>query len=42
MDALEQKTEKAIHLYESLVKNVNRSFEDKNKEFNQTIITPKF
>lgn len=31
MDALEQKTEKAIHLYESLVKNVNRSFEDNNK-----------
>jgi hypothetical protein len=42
MDALEQKTEKAIHLYESLVKNVNRSFEDKNKEFNQSIIIPNF
>jgi hypothetical protein len=42
MDALEQKTEKAIHLYESLVKNVNRSFEDNNKEFNQSIIIPNF
>jgi len=42
IESLEQKTEKAIHLYESLVKNVNTSFEHKTKEFNQEIIKPLF
>ena len=42
IDALQQKTEKAMLLYKSLTQNVNRSFEDKNKEFNKQILTPKF
>ena len=31
LEALEQKTQKAIDLYENLVKNVNKSFENKQK-----------
>jgi hypothetical protein len=42
LEALEQKTQKAIELYENLVKNVNRSFEISTKEFNKEIIKPKF
>jgi ERCC4-related helicase len=42
LEALEQKTNKAIELYSQLVKNVNESFENKQREFNQTIIKPKF
>jgi ERCC4-related helicase len=42
IESLDQKTNKAIHLYESLVKNVNTSFEHKTKEFNQEIIKPLF
>ncbi len=42
IEALEQKTEKAIQLYENLVKNVNRDFTENKKEFNQKIIKPKF
>ena len=42
LEALQQKTQKAIELYENLTKNVNQSFENKTKEFNQQILTPKF
>jgi superfamily II DNA or RNA helicase len=42
LEALQQKTEKAIQLYESLTKNVNQSFENKVKEFNKEALKPKF
>lgn len=42
LEALQQKTQKAIELYESLTKNVNQTFEDSKKEFNKEIIKPKF
>lgn len=42
LEALEQKTQKAIELHKSLTENVNRSFENKVKEFNKQIITPNF
>jgi len=42
IEALEQKTQKAIDLYEGLVRNVNQSFTDKKKEFNKQIIKPNF
>jgi len=42
MEALQQKTEKAIQLYTNLVENVNRDFTHVNKEFNKQIETPKF
>ena len=42
LEALEQKTKKAIELHKNLTENVNRSFENKVKEFNKQIITPKF
>lgn len=42
IETLQQKTEKAIQLYENLTKNVNRSFEHKTKEFNKEIIKPSF
>ena len=42
LEALEQKTQKAIDLYENLVKNVNSSFAEKRKEFNKEIIKHKF
>jgi RPA family protein len=42
MEALQQKTEKAIQLYQNLVENVNRDFTEKYKEFNKEIITPNF
>jgi len=42
MEALQQKTQKAIDLYENLVKNANRSFTETKKEFNQTITLPEF
>lgn len=42
LDALQQKTKKAIDLYENLTKNVNQSYTEKKKEFNKSIITPKF
>jgi SNF2 family DNA or RNA helicase len=42
LEALEQKTQKAIQLHKNLTENVNRSFENKVKEFNKQIITPKF
>ncbi len=42
LEALDQKTQKAIELYENLTANVNGSFIDTKKEFNKEIITPKF
>jgi len=42
VEALQQKTQKAIELYENLTKNVNSSFEHRVKEFNQEIIKPSF
>jgi len=42
IEALQQKTAKAIELYKNLTENVNRSFENKVKEFNKEIIKPKF
>jgi hypothetical protein len=42
LEALQQKTQKAIELHKSLTENVNRSFENKVKEFNKEILKPKF
>jgi len=42
MEALQQKTQKAIQLYDNLVKNANRDFTQLTKEFNQEVILPKF
>jgi len=42
IEALQQKTKKAIELHENLTKNVNSSFIHKVKEFNKEIIKPKF
>lgn len=42
IEALEQKTQKAIQLHQSLTENVNRSFTDKVKEFNKEITLPTF
>lgn len=42
IEALQQKTKKAIELHENLTKNVNSTFTNITKEFNQEIIKPKF
>lgn len=42
LDAIEQKTRKAITLHENLTGNVNTVFEDSRKEFSKEIIKPKF
>lgn len=42
LEALQQKTQKAIELHKNLTENVNRSFVNNTKEFNQSIIKPKF
>ena len=42
LEALEQKTQKAIELYENLVANANRDFSIRSKEFNQSVIIPEF
>jgi len=42
IEALEQKTEKAIQLYENLVKNVNEVFIEDKRQFNKEIIKPAF
>lgn len=42
MEALEQKTEKAIHLYENLVQAANQDFSFSVREFNQHIQLPRF
>jgi hypothetical protein len=42
MEALQQKTDKAIELYKNLTENVNREFTITSKEFNKPIIKPSF
>ena len=42
MEALEQKTKKAIELYENLTKNVNAEFNNSQREFNKYIQKPNF
>ena len=42
LEALKQKTQKAIELHQKLTENVNRSFTDNKKEFNKDIIKPSF
>lgn len=42
LEALQQKTEKAIQLHKNLTENVNRSFINITKEFNKEIIKPTF
>jgi superfamily II DNA or RNA helicase len=42
IEALQQKTKKAIELHENLTKNVNSTFTNITKEFNKQIIKPKF
>lgn len=42
LEALEQKTKKAIQLHKNLTENVNSTFIDVNKEFNKELIKPKF
>ncbi|MCK5604053.1 hypothetical protein KAR91_19355, partial [Candidatus Pacearchaeota archaeon] len=42
LEALEQKTQKAIQLYKNLTDNVNSSFINVKKEFTKEIIKPKF
>jgi ERCC4-related helicase len=41
-ESLKQKTQKAIDLYENLVKNVNSGFENQYKEFNKQVTLPSF
>lgn len=42
LEALQQKTQKAIDLHKKLTENVNRTFVDKKKEFNKEIDLPKW
>jgi hypothetical protein len=42
VDAIQQKTVKAVQLYNQLTKNVNQSFQDNKKEFTQSIKQPIF
>lgn len=42
LEALQQKTEKAIELYKNITENVNRQFTITQKEFNKEVIKPKF
>jgi len=42
IEALQQKTQKAIELHKQLTINVNRDFTNKVKEFNKPIIKPSF
>jgi ERCC4-related helicase len=42
LEALQQKTQKAIELHENLTKNVNSVFIHKTKEFDKEIVKPKF
>ena len=42
IDALDQKTKKAVELYQKLTDSVNTSYLQNNREFNQEIITPNF
>lgn len=42
LEALQQKTQKAIELYDNLVLNANRLFEHSAKEFDKTTQLPGF
>lgn len=42
LEALEQKTQKAIQLHKHLTENVNSTFVNVKKEFNKELIKPKF
>ena len=42
LEALQQKTDKAIELYKNLTENVNRQFTITQKEFNKKVIKPQF
>jgi len=42
IEAIEQKTQKAIDLYENLVENANRDFSHVTKQFDQTVKLPEF
>lgn len=42
VEALDQKRKKSIELYQNLVNNVSRHYNDKNVEFNKQFIKPKF
>lgn len=42
LEALEQKTQKAIQLHKNLTENVNSTFINVKKEFNKELIKPKF
>jgi SNF2 family DNA or RNA helicase len=42
IDALQQKTKKAIELHKNLTENVNRSYNHSIKEFNKEVILPSF
>lgn len=42
MEALQQKTQKAIELYQNLVENTNKDFSMITKEFNQQVKLPEF
>ena len=42
LEALQQKTQKAIELHENLTKNVNSTFVHNTKQFNKQIIKPSF
>lgn len=42
MEALQQKTQKAIDLYENLVKNANKDFTEIYKQFDKTVTLPRF
>jgi len=42
MEALQQKTQKAIDLYQNLVSNTNQDFSMITKEFNQSVKLPEF
>lgn len=42
IEALEQKTQKAIELHKNLTQAVNTSYSETKKEFNQEVIKPKF
>ena len=42
LDAIQQKTKKAVELHKKLTENVNGVFVDNKKEFSQDVIKPKF
>jgi hypothetical protein len=42
IDALQQKTKKAIELHKNLTENVNRSYNQSIKEFNKEVVLPSF